>query len=1018
MNWVSRSELRFAAPLGLNGLCVCSAMFALALLTLSASAAQPAKPPSQRLLDAEKSFSSPEGYPSRKLAIFIEEADAGSADAKRDLGLVYRYDPLLSLQWFEAAAVAGDVRAPSYIGDFYLDKTNGVPDPANAVYWYTQGYQRSDARAAIALASFQCSGAKVDLQECGRLLDAATKFSKPSDPADVLPSMQLALFNLGAAYETGKIVRRNPAAAQIWYGKSAALGYAAAAFAQVRLYIEPHGLPRNLARATSITDAIASFETAHKPLPRGMIPDYAKIAAIYNEIGALYEKQNTPSSLHLAAAVYVKASALGYGKPAVALAIRYTNGDRTPRNLDAALKLLMAVLDDPYTDEDPGSRAALVHLVTVLKAGQTPGDAHRITLAEKALAPRVRVASPPPMAAEGALAPPPPPMTERYPNISGPPNDTATTQQTFSVQVSLDTIAFDAGTQILSGNNDNGKLQIQLPAGMTTMPIQVDLIVPSGITFINGDTNSSSLILDSTKPNSTPAIFHLQAGAVPFTGIIRATLSYHQNFLAQLARPITIVAANSDTAPPNKTSVPAPVVSLPPPAQASSNTPSAADAGRGNSGPLVEKAIVQPHNTGANPPNVGLNAPHARVLQEAPPPPKTMPVVIDPSAKSTDLTIVETLDGDTMHYAFDSPGLVGIVYADVPNAAATRAKIQNDFNLLQSDSINVLSAGGVGSDVVLCTAAHAKGSGDKDPSCSDSLKARADLQGIGYDLFSHDAPPEFRTIYQLLLSEHIRLHTITVVTNSPLLPWELMLPQQGTDNYLGLTAAIVRQNAAAPQLAASAEMPFQNIAVIVPNYSGGEQLPAVKQEVASIKSDFPQAQEISGDTDAVGAMLRSDPQTIIHYSGHGQRIAVAAAAPAGTAPQSAVVLEDNSITPTTFTAFRAEGETAHPFYFFNACYLGLSDNQANYIVGWAPALMDSGATGYLGALYQVGDTSAASFAAHFYANLKASLSTSGTLDMADIVTQARRQTYAEAYDPTALAYVLYAKPYMKLVAPQ
>jgi CHAT domain-containing protein len=80
--------------------------------------------------------------------------------------------------------------------------------------------------------------------------------------------------------------------------------------------------------------------------------------------------------------------------------------------------------------------------------------------------------------------------------------------------------------------------------------------------------------------------------------------------------------------------------------------------------------------------------------------------------------------------------------------------------------------------------------------------------------------------------------------------------------------------------------------------------------------------------------------------------------------------------------------------------------------------MDSGATGYLGALYQVGDTSAASFAAHFYANLKASLSTSGTLDMADIVTQARRQTYAEAYDPTALAYVLYAKPYMKLVAPQ
>jgi hypothetical protein len=36
--------------------------------------------------------------------------------------------------------------------------------------------------------------------------------------------------------------------------------------------------------------------------------------------------------------------------------------------------------------------------------------------------------------------------------------------------------------------------------------------------------------------------------------------------------------------------------------------------------------------------------------------------------------------------------------------------------------------------------------------------------------------------------------------------------------------------------------------------------------------------------------------------------------------------------------------------------------------------------------------------------------------MAELVTDARRKTYAEANDPTALAYVLYAKPYMKLVA--
>ncbi len=113
---------------------------------------------------------------------------------------------------------------------------------------------------------------------------------------------------------------------------------------------------------------------------------------------------------------------------------------------------------------------------------------------------------------------------------------------------------------------------------------------------------------------------------------------------------------------------------------------------------------------------------------------------------------------------------------------------------------------------------------------------------------------------------------------------------------------------------------------------------------------------------------------------------------------------------------REDGKPSHPFYFFNACDLGRSDPQLNYVDGWAPALMQSGASGYLGALYEVGDASAVSFASHFYAGLKSNLGSEGNWSMADLVTAARKATYAESNDPTALAYVLYAKPYMKMVA--
>ena len=986
-----------------------------------ASAQTPATPAAgaaQLLAQAEQALS--DSRSSAALPLLIEASDRGSAAARRELGLLWLHGGAVqanaghALQWFEAAAAGGDARSFSYIGDFYLNAENGVPDPSSALYWYRKAEQAGDARGAIALSQLYCSGTgvKKNLDTCARFLEAGARMQKAGDPADVRANLAADAAALGAAYQNAPAAAKSSSKARDWYARAAALGSVSSAVAESKLYVEPHGLPQNLPRATAILDAaVQSTNSASNDRSRRIyFDDRDAVAKTYVEIGEQYIARG-PSKAAPAIPLYQKAAALGLAAPSVTLGIQYAKGERVPRNLDRSYQLLNGLpkLPNNYADR-PQLAAALGELATqYAHATGAQGNPQRVReLRQEAAGERlpISVALPPPamMAETMAPAPPPASTTERYPNLQAP--DSVAVQQEFAVSVSLNAIQFDNKTQILRGQQEKGKLQITLPAGMTSMPIQVDLIAP-GMTFTDGS-NTATLILDANQDNSTPAVFHVRAGAAPAGGVLLATLSYHQIFLAQLERPIAIIAAAADTTTPDAAAQTAP-------------TQPAAEQSATTAAPMMRSAsdthLITPTHPSppAHPPIVGMGAPSARDESDV----RLAPVVIDPTAQPADLTITETLVDDTMHYTFDSPALESPVNAQAPMAAATKAKVAQDYTELQAQSVIVES--GSGPD---CAADRAKGGGgDKDSNCTDSLNARATVEGIGNDLYDNLAPSAFQTLYQLLTSRHIRLHTITVVTQSPTLPWELMRPKaaDGTREFLGLTAAIVRENMSAPQLAQPNNIPFDGIALVAPDYSGQLALSGSAGEVKLLKSDFPAIRLVDGDASSVGAMLRSAPQGIIHFTGHGQRIvptATGVAAPAALqlAPQVAIALGDQSMTPDTFVAFLQEGQTSHPFYFFNACDIGRSDTELNYITGWAPALMQSGASGYLGALYQVGDSSAVSFAANFYTGLKADMQNNGPWTMAELVTDARRKTYAESNDPTALAYVLYAKPYMKLVA--
>ena len=934
-----------------------------------------------QLANAEQFFSSP--YPQQpSLNIFLQAADLGNAAARRDLGLLYNTgwlgspghdpDPEQALQWFESASLAGDTRAASYIGDFYLHPTNGTPDPANALYWYQKGSREHDARSTVALALLSCNGTAVpqDVATCGQLLDLALRQQKPGDPADVRTSLQTSLLTVGHDYQAGHGIARSPTAAAGWYARSAALGSTDAALAECRLYVEPLGLPQNLPHALRLLDTFVAAQRKRPLDMEGHIIGQDALAAMYAEIGATYQAQGR-LSLPRAAAVYTQAAKLGDGTPAIRLGVQYLQSN--PANLNAAYPLLMGLVGLPiaYTDRLELYNA-LSLLADQLKAGTSATDQARLDAVMRA---ERQEALPVPMAADVAAPPPPPPPAtpvQRFPNIAAP--DTVPPLQTFAVQVSLNSFAFDANTTIMNGQQSNGQLQITLPDGLTSLPIQVDLIAP-GMTFVDGS-NTGTLTLTAAQTDSLPVLFNLRAGAAPASTFLIATLSYHSTIIGQLRRPIAIVAPappapNPPAAPPGTDAVAPRMLTLLPPAQPVGQMP-----------PL------------------------------APPAPAAQPLApIDPTARAADLTILESRVGDTMIYSYYSvSGLQTPPPDTMPHAAATRALVQQDFAHLQA-AVESLE-NGIGD---MCKTARAKGAGsDADPSCDTSIQVRTRLRGIGNDLYANLAPPGFRRIFDLLKYNHLRLHSITINTDYPTLPWELMLPDPATDNFLGLTTAIVRENTSTIGLAPPNQLDYNGIAVILPTYTDPKlQLPGAQAEATQIQTDFPQTQSVEGDVDDVRTLLRSAVPSIVQYSGHGQRAKQPTAA--ALAPDVSILLEDDSMTPADFIADRAGGAPAHPFYFFNACDLGQSDPELNYLAGWAPALMSSGASGYMGALYEVGDSTASSFSAHFYAGLKASLAANAPLPLADIVMRARQQTYAEANDPTALAYVLYAKPFLAIV---
>ncbi|MBX3530554.1 MAG: CHAT domain-containing protein [Rhizobiaceae bacterium] len=300
------------------------------------------------------------------------------------------------------------------------------------------------------------------------------------------------------------------------------------------------------------------------------------------------------------------------------------------------------------------------------------------------------------------------------------------------------------------------------------------------------------------------------------------------------------------------------------------------------------------------------------------------------------------------------------------------------------------------------------------PQGSSREIVEAVASGLGRQLYDTQMPQRFKALFWHLKDQD-KLRSIQITSNSSTIPWELVKPVRpdgsGTDEFLGVGYRLARWSLrdTPGQIDVPRErLPFSGIAAIAPPYEGGAFLPSQQREVDAL-SQIPGFRQLGGDFGAVRDMLSAGGESFIHFSGHGE-----ISQPGAGLPTFSIRLSDVLLDPATWQAIALPG-TGSNFYFFNACDTGRSDRIGGFVQGWGPALLQSGASGFIGGMWPLPDASAADFSAAFYATLSARLR-DGPVHLADVLREVRGR-FHETGDPTYLAYTYYGNANLRITPP-
>lgn len=280
------------------------------------------------------------------------------------------------------------------------------------------------------------------------------------------------------------------------------------------------------------------------------------------------------------------------------------------------------------------------------------------------------------------------------------------------------------------------------------------------------------------------------------------------------------------------------------------------------------------------------------------------------------------------------------------------------------------------------------------------------MRGLGAKLWREFAPASVKDAFWTL---HDRLGdrfaSIQIYTDDPALPWELMRPSRaGAEplDFLGIGYRVARWHVGTGGEAAGRPpqaLAIRNLLAVAPAYEGRARLPEQDSELAVLES-IAGFRRIDGDFSTFADLVADMPDGVVHFSGHGR----IQPGPVG-ADEYAILLSDGALDLTTWRGLAAGAGAGRALFFFNACDVGRAGRIAGFVDGWAPAVLEAGASGYIGGLWPLSDRGAFDFAAHFYAGMEDEIRRNPAY-LADMLRHARARFYATG-DPTYLAYGFY-----------
>ncbi len=262
-------------------------------------------------------------------------------------------------------------------------------------------------------------------------------------------------------------------------------------------------------------------------------------------------------------------------------------------------------------------------------------------------------------------------------------------------------------------------------------------------------------------------------------------------------------------------------------------------------------------------------------------------------------------------------------------------------------------------------AQHAPGSAGRGSESDEAPSQKHDrAEGFGIQLYDNYAPDVFKKAFWALVKARGKdFHTIQIYSDKPDIPWELMKPVRedgtGRQDFIGtdysvarwhMTDGLVRER---PPYSETVQKMF----VIAPHYTGSRTLDAEATETAGL-AQLSGYSAVDGNMNALKTLFQHPPQGIVHFAGHGELSA--------TRGDYEILLEDGELDTSTWRGMAQADPSSHTFYFFNACDVGQTKHSGNFVDGWGPAVLEKGASGYIGALFPVNDQVAAKFSVLFY----------------------------------------------------